>query len=192
MRPDVGGEQRRDKDRDEGQQSELAHGQAGRRDPRRREFHGKPPSWERPARSLPPLGGGREDAIDIVGIGPHRDVIEDQREVALEALLERHASCPPAIGSRWGSSVTSDIATRIVPRARCSRDLTVPTGGVERSQDVVDQIPPRNTDRGVSDSGVMERRKLDLDRTPTSTPSKVETGIDGESMEPAIERLGVS
>src|SRR4029079_17334273 len=120
MRPDIPSEHCGNEYRDEGQHTELAHGQAGRRDPRGREFHGEPPSWERPARSLPPLGGGREDAIDVVGIGPHRDVIEDEREVALEALLERHASCPPAIGSRWGSSEASEMATRIVPRARCS------------------------------------------------------------------------
>src|SRR4029078_10275 len=114
MRPDIRGAHRGDEDREECQHTKLAHRPAGRRDPRGREFHGEPPSWERPARSLPPAGGGREDVVDVIGIGPHRDVIEDEREVALEALLERHASCPPAIDSRWGSSGPSVIATPIL------------------------------------------------------------------------------
>ena len=63
---------------------------------------------------------------------------------------------------------------------------------IERPQDVVDKIPPRDTDRIVGDRRVVDRGKLDLDRPPTSTASKVETGIDGESMEPAVERLRVA
>jgi hypothetical protein len=66
------------------------------------------------------------------------------------------------------------------------------TIGIERSQDVVDKIARRHADRCVGDRGMVDRGELDLDRTSTSTPREIETRVDGESVEPAVERLGVS
>jgi hypothetical protein len=38
----------------------------------------------------------------------------------------------------------------------------------------------------------MDRSELDLHRTPSTAPSLVETGIDGKSVEPGVEAVGIS
>ena len=36
------------------------------------------------------------------------------------------------------------------------------------------------------------RRELDLDRTPSPAPGEVETGVDGQAMEPGVEPIRVA
>ena len=67
-----------------------------------------------------------------------------------------------------------------------------PTIGIERSQDVVDEIAPRDADGLVRDRGVVDRRKLDFDRTSSSTSGEIETRVDGESVEPRVEPVGLA
>ena len=38
----------------------------------------------------------------------------------------------------------------------------------------------------------VDRRDLDLDRAPTTAPNEVETGVDGQSVEPGVEAIRVA
>ena len=40
------------------------------------------------------MGGRGEDVIDVVGMRPHDDLVEDERKVALDALVEPSCELP--------------------------------------------------------------------------------------------------
>src|SRR6185503_892561 len=67
-----------------------------------------------------------------------------------------------------------------------------PAIGVERAEYVLDEIATRDDARSIRDRRVVDRRELDLDGTSTTTPREIEIGVDGESMKPAVERVGVA
>ncbi len=88
--------------------------------------HGEPPSWEGPRRSLATMRRDREGLVSVVGRRPQVEVLQDGGEVAFEAAVRGHATCPPGTGVGAGSGSTVD--RRIAARAKWSRDLAVPRG----------------------------------------------------------------
>ena len=88
--------------------------------------HGEPPLGVRPCSPLPLPAGLAEDVVDVIGDGTRGEVGQDAGKLALEARGGRHATCPPGTGDGMTGSIST--SARISPRARCSRDLTVPTG----------------------------------------------------------------
>ena len=73
------------------------------------------------------------------GVGPAARSSRIVGQGALEARRGGHATCPPVIGVGDGGSVST--ATRISPRARWSRDLTVPIGMPSVAATSVSGIP---------------------------------------------------
>src|SRR3954469_14922618 len=63
---------------------------------------------------------------------------------------------------------------------------------VELGEDDVDELPIGVSNRAVRQGRLMKRRELDLDHPAAPLASQVETGIDGEAIEPGIEPSGIS
>src|SRR4029078_12246194 len=88
--------------------------------------------------------GPSEDVIEVFGGGSGRQLVEDRREGALEARRGGHATCPPVFGAGGGGAASP--ATRISPRARWRRDLTVPIGMPSVDATSVNGIPRKHGD----------------------------------------------
>lgn len=104
------------KDRDEGKDAELSQRQPGTGCDTSRDIHREPPSWEGPRRALPRTDGGGKDLVSIHGRWPQVEVLEDLGQMAFEASIDGHATCPPRTcsGAGAGSAVT---VTRIAASA---------------------------------------------------------------------------
>ena len=68
-----------------------------------------------------------EEVVEVVGRLRLGQVLEEARELPLEAFGRHHANCPPGT---WIAGVASSAAieTRIAPSDRWRRDLAVPSG----------------------------------------------------------------
>src|SRR4029079_8379593 len=113
---------------DERQDADLAPRQAGRRDPRRHDLHGKPPCRERPRGALRVGRGALDGVLEVVGGTRVRELIEEPGQVALEAAgsIHAHAIAPPEAPADVTSSIDSE--DRRIPKDRWRRDFAVPPG----------------------------------------------------------------
>ena len=120
-----------DEEADEGEDAELTPRHPGDRSRLGRDIHGKPPSGERPRRTLRSGRGALDGGLEIVRSGSARELDEQARERAVEALVvDGHLTGPPMAGVKPPVEVTSSITIdeRSVPSERWSRDFAVPTG----------------------------------------------------------------
>ena len=67
-----------------------------------------------------------------------------------------------------------------------------PASLVKPAQDAIDERSLGDRIREVGDGGLDELEDLDLDRPPSPTAHLVEAGIDGQSVDPGVEPLGVA
>jgi hypothetical protein len=121
--------ERRDEqgDDEQGDGHRAPPGRGGDGGGRRDVGHGEPPSCEGPRRPLAMVRRGREGLRPVVGGRPQVQVLEDGGEVAIEAGVRGHATCPPEIGAGAGSG-SAAVDRRIAARALWSRDFAVPRG----------------------------------------------------------------
>ena len=63
---------------------------------------------------------------------------------------------------------------------------------IEPAHGRVDELPIGQRAGQVGRGGHVDGRKLDLDGAPSTAPDLVETGIDGQAMEPGVEPIGVT
>ena len=63
---------------------------------------------------------------------------------------------------------------------------------IETPERRVHQLAVGERARDVGLRGGIDGGELDLDRSPSPAPGDVETGVDGQSMEPGVEPLGIA
>ena len=130
--------------------------------------------------------------------------------MVMPAVLPEPASSATSIGSMA-------IARRMSSSARCRRDLTVPIGMprvaatsvsgmpevvvqdddgaallVEPAEDRVDLVAIGEAPDMSATAGAWIGRELHLDGPPSTTACLVDAGVDGQSMEPGVESVGIA
>jgi hypothetical protein len=63
---------------------------------------------------------------------------------------------------------------------------------IESAERCVKEIAIGDNRRDVRGWRSIERRKLDLDRAPASTPDRIDAGAEDQSVEPGVEPIGIT
>ena len=171
--------------------------------------HGKPPFGEGPGGSL---ARGAVCARSRRVVGRRRRGRGSRRPAAVRS--GRSAVMPTALRGPAPGRAVPRRASTASRRARWRRDFAVPSGipgrrdlGQRHPQEVVErhdramvgiEAPERlrRAARGRRRAAVgaegTNGGELDLDRRAAPAPGDVETGVDGQSVEPGVEPVGIS